>query len=348
MRKLWWVVAAVAGPLLYYAVDRVGAPARAVRVFDAGDGLPTATAAPGLAVLAYNIAHGRGAGPDNFNDESLAERDARLHAIADVLRGHDVVVLNEVDFDATWSHRVDQAETLARLAGYRHVAEQRNFDFAFPLFVYRFGNAILSRTPLERCRRLEYPARSPWEARLLGHKQGLVCETVVRGHRFALVAIHLEHRDEATRVRSAQYVLQQLDQGVDAVLAGDFNSAPPGVLGAEPDPGGRTAVGLLLTQGGYHTTAEGVLDVTVTPTFPTAAADDSLRASSSEAPGPAVSGLRPGEPGSSSFEPRKRIDWVLVPRTWQILKERVWSSRLSDHAALWALVAPPGVRPDGR
>lgn len=275
-----------------------------VRTFALSDVAPAASSTTALALLAYNIAHGRGDGPDNFDGEDRATRRARLDRLAQAVSGFDVVALDEVDFDATWSHRVDQAAHLARAAGYPYVAAQANFDFAFPGFSYRFGNALLSRTPLEGCRLVGYPARSRLEAALLGHKQGLRCTTTAKGATFDVVAVHLEHRDEPTRARSVQVLLQDMPR--PTVLAGDFNSAARGTPGAQPLADGRTAVDLLLEDPRLRPVGGGPR---APPTFP-------------------------------SWAPARRIDWIFVPRAWRVGRAEVRSTALSDHAAVAAYVWP--------
>jgi endonuclease/exonuclease/phosphatase family metal-dependent hydrolase len=87
-----------------------------------------------LRIATYNIAHGRGLAESNWDGGSPADHEARLQAIAAELRAWpvDVVVLEEVDFDASWSHRVNQAEVLARAAGFPYWIEQSNYDLRFP------------------------------------------------------------------------------------------------------------------------------------------------------------------------------------------------------------------------
>ncbi|MCG8653568.1 MAG: endonuclease/exonuclease/phosphatase family protein, partial [Pirellulales bacterium] len=69
-----------------------------------------------LRIACYNIAHGRGLAASNGAGGTKQQRLERLDAIADQLRqmDADVVVLNEVDFDCSWSQHVDQAAYLAR------------------------------------------------------------------------------------------------------------------------------------------------------------------------------------------------------------------------------------------
>ena len=72
-----------------------------------------------------------------------SERSDRLREIADFLIevDADVVVLNEVDFDASWSGHLNQAEFLASRAKYPYRVEQRNLDFRVLGWTWRFGNA---------------------------------------------------------------------------------------------------------------------------------------------------------------------------------------------------------------
>ena len=86
----------------------------------------------------------------NWQGGTLKERETRLTQIADLLRDldADIVVLNEVDFDSSWSSSTNQARYLAKQAGYPYWAEQRNLDFRILIWKWRFGNAVLSKYPI--------------------------------------------------------------------------------------------------------------------------------------------------------------------------------------------------------
>ncbi len=68
-----------------------------------------------IRIASYNIAHGRGTGDANWNGESRGARITRLDQIAGLLCAidADIVVLNEVDFDPSWSQSINQARYLA-------------------------------------------------------------------------------------------------------------------------------------------------------------------------------------------------------------------------------------------
>jgi len=234
--------------LVAAAIDRAGASGRSISVRDLSNG-----AAPGrelperVTLVAYNIAHGRGAATaaSNFAGGSAQERVARLGTIAALLRDQnaDVVALNEVDFDAVWSDGLNQAEELAHLAGYPYLVEQRNFDVGLGPFALRFGNAILSHYPISNCRKVGLPAYSRIETLLVGRKRGAICTI---GDRFRLVALHLDPRSEELRIESAR-VLNRLaeEEQLPIVLAGDVNSTRGGFPQAERGAAGLTAIDIL-------------------------------------------------------------------------------------------------------
>ncbi|MDX1631709.1 MAG: hypothetical protein R3234_07600, partial [Thermoanaerobaculia bacterium] len=192
-RRRWillLVAAMIAGALGWWTGGRWTAEARALRVLRLPEAPVEARERNGVSqgsirILAWNIAHGRGSGDRgwarNWMGGDREERSRRLDRIGRVLRevAADLVVLNEVDFDAVWSGGIDQAEVLARLAGYPVRVEQRNFDLSLPGLDFAFGNAILSRVPVLEARRLELPVHSRLEEVIAGTKSSalVVVET---------------------------------------------------------------------------------------------------------------------------------------------------------------------------
>lgn len=289
-----------------WAVDRVGRDERAVRVVVADDaGPPPAAPERALRVGTYNIAHGRGAEADSSNFAPADEKRRRLDEIGRFLAAQDldVVVLNEVDFDAVWSP-ANQAEHVARVAGFAYRVEQRNVDAGLFGFGLRFGNALLSRYPLEGCVLLDYPAYRRLEAALAGKKRGVACDLALGDERARVAAVHLSHRSEATRLASAAY-LHGLARagGPPVILAGDFNSTLPSFPEARP-VNGVTALSWLLERG-----------------FET----------------------RLGHPEEHlsfpSQRPTRAIDWVLVTPPAEVLEQRVLAAPFSDHLPVVAEVA---------
>jgi endonuclease/exonuclease/phosphatase family metal-dependent hydrolase len=258
-----------------------------------------------LRIAVYNIAHGRGADAGNWDGGDRVTRLARLEAIAEQLRAADadVVVLNEVDFDSRWSYHIDQAAYLAEAAGYPHRVEQRNLDVSVPFARFRFGNVVLSRRPISRSALLAYPPMSDWESRAAGQKHGVVCDLDIGGGReLRVVGIHLEHRDEATRVASARRLLDLVATSDRPVIAaGDFNSTRRGFPHAEVTGQGETAIDVLLASGRFQAAPSQLTDPAFT--FPTR-------------------------------QPNRVIDWVLTPPGWDFTSHQVQALPLSDHCLL--------------
>jgi endonuclease/exonuclease/phosphatase family metal-dependent hydrolase len=309
---LMLAVAIVVGP---YAVSRLLSPMRALEIqtiqFGSGpvgdDQQPKET----LRIACYNIAHGRGLADSNWDGGTEQQRTQRLDDIADLLRemDADVVVLNEVDFDSSWSHSVDQAAYLAERAGYRYCATLRNLDFRVGLRTWRFGNAVLSRFPIMDAGEIDMPGYARWETVLAGKKRALFCEVDVEGERFGVVATHLSHRSEELRVASAQRLLDFADAYAHPLfIAGDFNSTPTGFPDARPASGGHNAVDTFDRSGRFQRLPE------------TFEGDESMLTFRSD-------------------EPARIIDWVLVPQGLGVERYDVIASDLSDHRPIVADIA---------
>lgn len=266
-----------------------------------------------LRIGIYNIAHGRGTAESNWDGGTPGKRKERLDAIAELLCAADldVIVLNEVDFDSTWSGGVDQAAWIAQKLRFPHIVEQRNLDFAVPFFRLGFGNAVLSRYPLKSVRAIDYPAHSETEAFLAGKKRGLLCTIELdEGEDIDLLAVHLEHREEDTRVKTAE-MIEDLRRASPRPFfaAGDFNSMPLGFPACETDGAGRSALSVLLDGGGFVTLPR-------------------------ETPGDE-------ELTFHSQRPELLIDWVLAPSNWSIAEKEVPDTELSDHRPVFVTVRAP-------
>lgn len=300
--------------LLWWAVGRATAADRRLSIHRWGPpSVPAADSAPAthIRVLTWNLAHGRGdAGPGlfrNFRSGSEEERVSRLARIAAVLRraDADVVVLNEVDFEASWSGGLNQAEVLARSAGYGTWVEQRNYDIHLPFAVFSFGNALLARPPVRDARWVALPPHSGIEALAAGAKSASVVRLDTRLGPLSVVPVHLEYRSGTTR-RAALPVIAALREAEAAplVLAGDFNASAPGWPGAA----GPTVVGELLERGWGSPRAR-------------------------------------GDPGAGALTypmptPRRAIDWILTEPSIRSVEAQVLDAdpELSDHAPVLAVL----------
>ena len=264
-----------------------------------------------IRIACYNIAHGRGTADSNWQGGSAEVRSERLQQIADHLRqiDADVVVLNEVDFDCSWSHRVNQAEFLARRAGYPYWAQQCNVDARLLWMRWRFGNAVLSKIPLARPRILDYPPDSAIETFLAGQKRGLICELQLGGQRAELIAVHLSSRSDAVRRGSARQLAELVKSSqLPVIVAGDFNAD---LIDGRADQQALPAITQLLSEERL------------------AAAPTSVQART-----------------FPSTQPDRLIDWILVPRRWKIANDFVPDWKTSDHlpVVVDVVIHPPSAR----
>jgi endonuclease/exonuclease/phosphatase family metal-dependent hydrolase len=212
-----------------FVSSRIGARGNAIKINREGSGSDRiAGGAP--VVGAYNIAHGRGGvvGASNRRADGKAGLMAHLKAIGAEIERQclDIVVLNEVDFESSWSWRVNQAEVIAEAAGLPYILEQRSYDASVLFYKWEFGNAVLSRYPISEAELIEYPAFKKHETFFFGKKEGSVCKITTVDFDLRVVAVHLEVRDEATRAGSME-ILKELEASRPDqrfLIMGDFNS----------------------------------------------------------------------------------------------------------------------------
>ena len=161
----------------------------------------------------YNVHHCEG------NDGVVS-----AEAIADIIAAEqpDLVGLQEVDRCAARTGNVDFVAELERLTGMRAVLGDNGALGS----AGEYGNAILSRLPLER-----------FENRLLPkldggtEQRGLLWATVTTGDGGSLVfaTTHLEHTSAAERahqVATIRQILASATADAPLVLCGDFNARP--------------------------------------------------------------------------------------------------------------------------
>ena len=255
-----------------------------------------------LRIGTMNIAHGRGLSESNWTDDDDAARRDRLLDIARNVEELelDVVVLNEVDFDALWSNGGNQAEIIAQTVGYRYVVEVPNYDFLLGPCRFRWGNAVLSRFPLRDAEIIDLPSYSRIEAILGGKKRGIAVTVETPGGPVRLFAVHLSHRSESLRVDSAQLLVALTRQtSLPVIIAGDTNSTPTGFPDSTRDERSRNAMDLLAEAELFQWRPTGIPEQNEL-TFP-------------------------------SPDPSLVIDWVLVPLDWEIESYRAIAWELSDH-----------------
>ena len=205
----------------------------------------TSTDTQTLSVLTWNIAWAYGWGSEGSGTaRPKAHFEDSIQKIGEAIKALDVdvVLLQEVDFHATRSHGIDQADRLAEISGLPYIARVVSWKANWVPFPYwppsehfgkmESGGAVLSRYPILSNRyewmqkaeeygflyRLFYPFRY-WQHVELG----------VGEDKVSIVNTHLEAFVEANRVSQAmhvQSVLRSFDRPL-MVFGGDLNSVPP-------------------------------------------------------------------------------------------------------------------------
>jgi len=265
-------------------------------------------------LVTWNIAHGRGSGSSNWEQGGDEKRD-RVDLIAEKIREFDadVVVLNEVDFSATWSGGNDQAQQLAQKAGYPICIKQANLDFGFLYGRWYFGNAILSRLPVSDAKVVELEPLNGWEPWVVGYKRGLSCTVELPDKsKVSVVGLHLESRSEAIRVKQVDDVARHLGQlSAPIIVAGDLNTTPSDFPNFGKDDDGVNAFDKLIDQTQF------------------AYQPNSIEGSAEE---------NPDAMTYSTLKPRSVIDWVLLSHELSMVEQEVVDSQLSDHRPVVATV----------
>ncbi len=168
-----------------------------------------------LRVLTYNIHHGEG-----------MDGKLDLPRIAEVIKRvtPDIVALQEVDMKTGRAQGVDQAAELGKLTG-MHSAFGKAMEFDGG----EYGEALLSRWPLEEVRVIELPKREGSEPRCI-----LAARIQPDGDRPALLfaGTHLEHAQAQLCLCQAGKLGPYLAdfKGLPVILAGDLNAeydSPP-------------------------------------------------------------------------------------------------------------------------
>jgi len=166
---------------------------------------------PKLRVLTYNIHHGEG------TDGKLD-----LQRIAGIIGdlSPDVVALQEVDNKTRRTGGVDQAAELSRLTGMNFA-----FGMAMPYQGGQYGEAVLSRFPLDRVRTYPLPFHPGIEPRAALRVRIMPDNGLPR---FLFASTHLSNESEPARIEQAQQILRIFPASGSPpfVLAGDFNAHP--------------------------------------------------------------------------------------------------------------------------
>lgn len=166
--------------------------------------------APTLRVATYNV-HGC-VGMDRQRSEArIAEVIAKLDA--------DVVGLQEIDSCRTRSGSVDQTAEIARQLGWHHY-----FQLAMNQSDGPYGDAIISRYPLNLRRSVELPGDAPWYCRETRGAASVTAETQIGAVEIVNTHLGLGRQErwlQAQLLTSSEWTG---DPDAPTILLGDFNS----------------------------------------------------------------------------------------------------------------------------
>ncbi len=151
----------------------------------------------------------------------------------------DIIAFQEIDYASERSYNVNQQTEISRL-GYNYIAEGTNWDKTYVPFPYwppsmhfgkiHSGQSILSKYPFNDYRRvvLERVADSPfYRDALYLERLAQVSRINLDGREIAVINIHLEAFDKATRIKQFNQVVEIFNEyraKYPTILLGDFNS----------------------------------------------------------------------------------------------------------------------------
>ena len=211
-------------------------------------GLPAAPATEKLTIMTWNMAYARGPNPDNTRNDpdpkEVVER--RLKEMGALIRSKkvDVLLLQEVDFDAARSHRIDQIAKLAEASGLRYTARAVTWRANYVPYPYwppsrhygrvLSGGAVLSRYPIRANLVTLHPKpkRHAWYYNLFYLFRFTQRVRLAVGQKqLWVVNNHLEAFDKENRAEQAQALVGLLHalptEDPLLVVGGDLNTTPP-------------------------------------------------------------------------------------------------------------------------
>lgn len=196
-----------------------------------------------LKVVTWNMGYAYGLGSEGRGYEQKEDNyfKERLQQMGVLLQKSeaDIVFLQEIDFDSKRSGYMDQAQTLAEIAGYRHLAYAPSWVANYIPFPYmpvknhfghiNSGGAILSKYPIVKntVELLGKPESQAWWYNLFYlHRYLQTVEVKLGDKSITAVNLHLEAFDRSNREKQAAHLAELIETGKVDLVAGDFNMVP--------------------------------------------------------------------------------------------------------------------------
>jgi len=290
-----------------------------------------------IKVLTFNIGflYGKGSEGSGYEHRDIDYYEKSLTKISNdfINWDADIVFLQEIDFDSSRSHFIDQATFIAKKAGYPFVAQAVSWEANYIPFPYfpiknnfgkmKSGGGILSKYPLglNEVTLLGKPSSQPWWYNLFYLHRYLQKVTVTIGDKtFNLVNLHLEAFDKKNRREQLDLLIKEMGKTKLDLIAGDFNMVPTGALKKskffnEDDYENDESYDLMRKSGLLEVIPEEIYlkDEQRFFTFP-------------------------------SWSPDRRLDYVWYHPSLKMMKAEVLSSASSDHLPLIATFQINGPR----
>ncbi len=197
-----------------------------------------------LKILTFNIGflYGRGSEGPGYEHREMDFYQKTIDKLSQEIKNWDadVVCLQEIDFDSSRSHGVNQAQYIAKKAGYPYVAEAVSWESNYIPFPYwplknnfgrmRSGGAVISKYPLtdHEVVLLAKPMSQPWWYNLFYlHRYFQKITINVGEKKFKLINLHLEAFDKVDRKSQTTKLVEKVKAEKIDIVAGDFNTLPP-------------------------------------------------------------------------------------------------------------------------
>ena len=290
-----------------------------------------------LKILTFNIGflYGRGSEGPGYQHRELEYYQKTIDSLSTEIKDWDadVVCLQEIDFDSARSHGINQAEYIAKKAGYPYVAEAVSWESNYIPFPYwpmknnfghmKSGGAIISKYPLtdHEVILLHKPMSQPWWYNLFYLHRYFQRVTINVGEKkFKIINLHLEAFDKVDRkAQTEKLVLIVKDQNID-IVAGDFNTLPASATKRskfynEDNYENDSSYEVMATAGLSEVIPDDIYakDESLYFTFP-------------------------------AWAPDRRLDYIWYKRDLKMMKAEVLPSAISDHLPLRASFQIDGPR----
>lgn len=290
-----------------------------------------------IKILTWNLGFlfGKGSEGPGYEHRPKEFYEKRLKELAAQIKdwNPDIICLQEIDFDSHRSHGINQAQELARAAGYPYVAEAVSWKANYIPFPYwpfsrhfgkmKSGGAILSKYPIvgHEVELLAKPVVNSWWYNVFYlHRYFQKVELQIDDKKFQLVNLHLEAFAKKEREEQIKLLAKKVKEEKIDFIMGDFNMVPNSAAKkrrfpeSQDDYENDQSFSLMTKSGLLESIPEEIYstDESLYFTFP-------------------------------SWKPDRRLDYIFYQPHHKMMRAQILNSALSDHLPLRATfqIGPP-------